>query len=524
MAKTREDIWNDLEQNWDLLIVGGGITGAGLFRRAVSAGLQTLLIDAGDYAFGTSSRSSKLAHGGLRYLLSRQWHVTRESVREREWLLKSSHGLVQPLSFILPYAKSNHMAAQFSCGLAIYDLMAPKWNHQQYKLKTTLERVPSLRADGLAGSFHYFDAVLDDSRLVLRLIFESVQDGGTALNYCAATSLLREQQGKVMGVMAKDCGPAGLGQKELRAKVVVNACGPQSDALRQQLGAPARIRPLRGSHLIFSHSTLPINCAVTLQHPKDKRAMFAIPWEGSTLLGTTDLDHQQTQAGEPYCTEEELNYILEAGCALFPSLDLTREKVRSSFAGVRPIIRGDAANPSAESRAHVVWEEKGLITVTGGKLTIFKIMAEDAFNHVASSLRNNFAPMGDWFKSPEPDACSSQYLNQRYGPMASKVLDISRPQEAERIAGTPNTWAELRYTAACEQVQHLDDLLLRRLRIGMLLEKGGKAEITRIRSIVQSDLGWDDDRWQIEEDRYFKIYQTAYSPEPSPLIYKEIHE
>ncbi len=517
MPETRAAKWKGLNEEWDLLIIGGGVTGAGLFRRAVSAGLRTLLIEARDYSYGTSSRSSKLAHGGLRYLLSKQWEVTRESVREREWLLKASQGLVQPMGFILPYAQRKNMAAQYAYGLAVYDLMAPKWKHIQMSRAATLQKLPVLQADWLAGSFLYYDSVLDDSRLVLRLIFETVQDGGTAMNYCQAKALLRDATGNVVGVLAEDRGPEKLGRTELRAKIVVNACGPCSDELRGNLGLPARIRPLRGAHLIFPHQVLPVPYAVTLQHPKDKRAMFAIPWEGSTLLGTTDLDHDwQAQSGEPYCSAEESEYILQAGQALFPGLGLNLEQVSSSFAGVRPIIRGDAANPSAESRAHVLWDESGLLTITGGKLTIFRIMAEDTMKAIAVRLGRKFAPMGTWFKAPMDEASPSAYLNQRHGPLAAGILAPNRPSEAERIPGAPNTWAELRFCAREEQVIHLDDLLLRRLRVGLLLPEGAKTVMPRVRASVQAELGWDDARWQAEEARYFQIYAAAYSPNPSP--------
>ena len=355
--QSRQQLWSLLDQEWDLIIIGGGITGAGVFRRAVSGGLKTLLLEAADFSSGTSSKSSKLVHGGFRYLRSGQYDVTFESVRQREKLLKQAENLVTPLGFVLPYKASNKQRRMVHTGVLIYDLMAPKWQHKHLDRTQLSKIMPLLSPQGMAGAYLYYDALLDDSRMVLRLIQETCEDGGVALNYVHAETLLKSKDGRVCGVALADRSGSQLGTLEVKARAVINATGPWTDCLRRQLGQQARIRPLRGSHLILSSTDLPISHAVTLMHPKDGRAMFAIPWEKRTIFGTTDLDHPFPLEQEPFCTNQEIDYMLEAIRAIFPETKITDASIISTFAGLRPIVRGDANNPSAESRAHLVLDE-----------------------------------------------------------------------------------------------------------------------------------------------------------------------
>jgi glycerol-3-phosphate dehydrogenase len=523
----RDEVWAKVNQGWDILVIGGGITGAGVFRRAVAAGFNVLLIDAGDFASGTSSRSSKLVHGGFRYLKNKQWDVTKESVREREWMVREAKNLVTPLGFIMPNFEEANTAASFALGVIIYDLMAPKWKHSTYSKERILKECPQMRSNGLEGGYLYYDAKMDDARLVLHIIREAVAAGGTALNYARAETLLRASDGRVCGAVISDHSGQSNRQTEVKAKVVINAAGPWSDDLRVQVGATPRIRPLRGSHLIFNRERLPISRAVTLLHPRDHRAMFAIPWEGTTMIGTTDLDHKVSPgANEPYALTDEINYILEAGNATFSNVNLTRSDITSTFAGLRPIISTGQADPSKESRAHVVWEEKGLITVTGGKLTTFRIMAEQALQLASPHLQGNpdFKKRVRYFNSlPSIDAplelskIDVAYLLGRYGSETTGLFAAAQPGELEHIGPLPNLWAEIRWTARNSGVQHLDDLLLRRVRLGMLLPEGAFSQMDRIRAIAQPELGWDDARWQNELARYNKIYHAYYSPEPTGL-------
>jgi len=247
--------------------------------------------------------------------------------------------------------------------------------------------------------------------------------------------------------------------------------------------------------------------------------MFAIPWEGRTIFGTTDLDHLLPLEQEPYCTNQETEYMLEAVNAIFPDAHINESSIISSFAGLRPIVRGDASDPSAESRAHLVLEENGLITITGGKLTIFEIMAEDALKAALPLIGRQLAPIKAWFRqadfsstnthlSPE----SSHYLLGRYGNSVEQLLSQSNPADLARVDDLFCHWAELPYNARHGMVEHLDDLLLRRTRLGLLLEDGGSQHFEKIRALVQPELGWTDQTWQAELARYQQIYSQAYSP------------
>ena len=521
----RQRTWQGLEGEWDILIIGGGITGAGILRRAVQEGYRTLLVEAGDFASGTSSRSSKLIHGGFRYLRNKQFSVTRESVREREWLLKEARHLVTSLGFLMPCPDDRKLKSQFGLGVIIYDLLALKWQHSRLSNFDMLAKCPALDPNNLNGGFLYYDAGMDDARIVLRLIRESVNAGGSAINYAKATALLKDGTGKVCGAVLKDCTAGGMEEIEVKARVVINATGPWSDEVRACINAPARLRKLRGSHLVFSRQRLNLPYAVTLLHPRDRRAMFAIPWEGVSLIGTTDLDHTLALSkGEPYTTQDEIDYILEAANVTFPSLELGRSDIISTFSGLRPVVNTGQSDPSKESRAHVVWEENGLITITGGKYTTFRIMAEEALRMALPSLphpadlshrKPYFSPLP---AVKPPPAIVPETWNRilgRYGGEAAQVLDCAGVDGNQPIQDLPNLWSELRWAARYGAVEHLDDLLLRRVRIGIQLPDGASAEIPRVRAIVQSELGWDDARWQAELARYENIYQKAYSPSPA---------
>ncbi len=526
--QTRNDLWQALDQTWDLIIIGGGITGAGIFRTAVDCGLKALLLEANDFSFGTSSRSSKLVHGGFRYLYNRQVNVTRESVRERERLLREAPHLVTPLSFCLPnYARYHFKNWQFGAAVALYDLLAPKWKHRFMGVAEILRSCKGINLDGLQGAFQYYDAALDDSRMVLRLIQESMAQGGTALNYARVTGLLRDHNG-VCGVTVQSTAELDGPQKEVRARVVINAAGPWSDELRAHVGAAPRLRKLRGSHLVFPQDKFPASHAVTLFHPRDRRAMFIIPWEGVTLVGTTDLDHpasmEQTYA-EPFATPDEVDYLLKAVEFLFPGLPVTPSDVIASFAGLRPVVNTGAATPSKESRAHAVWDEDGLITITGGKLTTFRIMAHAALQLAAPKLpafEQRYSPRRPLFDeldengiAPELDMDAALHLVGRHGAGTIPLLSAAGAGELERIPTLLNVWAELRWAARAEAVVHLDDLLLRRVRLGLLLPEGGRGYMDRIRAMVQPELGWDDATWQAEEARYNETWSMYYSPNPA---------
>ena len=522
----REEIWQSLGQPWDIVVVGGGITGAGILREATRLGLKTLLVEQRDFAFGTSSRSSKLVHGGLRYLKQGKIGLTQASVQERQKLQESAPGLVDPLGFLLANEKGSGQRREkwlIRAGLSFYDLVALQWSHRYYSPQDVWMLAPRLNVQDLAGAFHYFDAQTDDARLVLRVLKEAVAAGGTAVNYIAAVDLIREEE-QVVGVKLLD--KVTNREAEVRAKIVINATGAWADDLRQKLGQEPRLRPLRGSHLIFPHWRFPLAQAVSFNHPLDGRFVFIFPWEGVTLVGTTDVDHGEELEHEPHITPGEVAYLMAAVESRYPSLALTLDDILATFAGVRPVINTGKTDPSAESRDHVVWIENGLLTVTGGKLTTFRLIALDALKAARLVLTN--MPKIDEDESAINEVTEDlpailpeiarRRLIGRYGQDAAALVAAAQPGELVAVPTTNVLWAELRWAARSEGVVHLDDLLLRRVRLGLLLPHGGAALEGRIQSICQAELGWENGRWAEEWSAYQQRWQAKYSLPPQESI------
>lgn len=513
----RASLWSSLDRSWDLIIIGGGITGAGILREASRAGLRALLLERGDFASGTSSRSSKLVHGGFRYLRNAQIKLTLESVRERDLLLRQGRGLINPLGFLLVnFAGDRYPGWVYGVGLAIYDLLAARWGHQHHSPQELLGYCSFLRTTDLIGGYRYIDASTDDARLVLRLIFESRRDGVEALNYAPVTRLLRTHSGQVRGVVVRD--GVGGNELELLSSAVINATGVWADQLRGQLDRPALIRSLRGSHLFFPSARLPLNRSVSFMHPVDQRPVFAFPWEGVTLLGTTDVDDPQGVLADPCIADDEFDYLLQAARFAFPSLELLAEDVRSTLSGLRSVIGTGKSDPSKESREHLLLEEDGLLTITGGKLTTFRLMALSALRRVADRLpsRPRFQarhPVLDPISIPEGAALPQRLrLIGRLGDAAREMLDTAEESELTPIDDGVGLWTELRWAARMEQVVHLEDLLLRRLRLGLTCEQGARRLLPQIRSIVQPELGWDDLRWEQEALDYQRRWVREHAP------------
>ncbi|MBN1148544.1 MAG: glycerol-3-phosphate dehydrogenase/oxidase [Anaerolineales bacterium] len=518
----RDQIWSALDQTWDLIIIGAGITGAGILREAARAGLRCLLVEAHDFASGTSSRSSKMVHGGFRYLKNFQLRLVRQSVSERERLIKEGRGLVNPLGFLLVNYIGDPMPGWiFEAGLSFYDLLALQWGHRRYDSYDTHEFYRLLTEEGLLGGYRYFDAQTDDARLVLRVIQEAVRDGGAALNYARVTQLQRLRSGQVCGVVLEDQSPQGSGRiAGAQAPIVINATGAWADELRAQVGQRARLRKLRGSHLIFSGERFPLTRAISFFHPVDGRPVFVLPWDGVTLLGTTDVDHTQPLTSDPAISAAEAEYLLSSAQRVFPDLELTSDDVLAAYSGIRPVVDTGKSDPSKESREHILWNESGLLTVAGGKLTTFRRMAHDALQKVRARLpgQPKFDPSMRVLDELPPSASSSVGLSPstrlrllgRHGANAPQVIAAAQTGELEPIAGTPALWAELRWAARSEGVVHLDDLLLRRVRLGLLLPEGGAPEMERVRSIAQPELGWSDERWQQEVGAYRSLWEQCY--------------
>lgn len=533
----RDEIWSRLDQVWDLIVIGGGITGAGILREATRAGLKTLLVEANDFAAGTSSRSSKLVHGGFRYLKNAQIKMTFESVRERERLIREGRGLINPLGFVIACNRSDPIPAWlFGIGLSLYDLLAVRWSHRYYDKAGIKALCPELEMPGLTGGFRYIDALTDDARLVLRIIREAVMEGGLALNYAKVEGYIFDQARQVRGIQLRDAAPEGKDRcLEIQARMVVNATGAWADRLRalrvkghsepgsDRKKATARplLRKLRGSHLVFPWERIPLTRAVSILHPVDQRPVFTFPWEGVTIIGTTDVDHLHDIEDEPYISMDEIEYLLKAVQHTFPAQQLGMEDVQSTFSGVRAVINTGKKDPSKESREHTILYEDGLLTITGGKLTTFRLMAVTTLKFLREkcAIRFDFDPDQPILDTPRPDILAALDVNNavrlrllgRFGCEIGNFVETARTEELAPVQPTPVLWSELRWAARCEGVVHLDDLLLRRVRLGLTLPGGGLPWIQEIRKIVQPEMGWDDARWEAEISSYEKRFKSNYS-------------
>lgn len=516
------------QATFDIVVVGGGITGAGIAREAAASGLRTLLVEQKDFAWGTSSRSSKMVHGGLRYLGSGQVALTRESVRERDRLMVEVPGLIDPLPFVMPhYAKQFPGPRLFQLLLRVYDRLSGKRSRKRFSVADLQQWVPGVRMDNIVGASGFEDAVTDDARLVQRLLEEATADGALCLNYVRAMSVKRSPENNgVTGISLADCSSDGNQEQPeftVNAPVVINATGAWADLLRNRNQDDQYIRPLRGSHLVVPFRCLPVSCSVSLLHPQDKRPVFAFPWQGATVLGTTDLDHSSTLAQEPSITQPEVDYLLEVGATLFPGARLTEKDILATWAGVRPVVSdGKSSKPSSEKRDHQIWSDQGLISVAGGKLTTFRLIAREVLEQAMASLPGHqlrslrepvFTSPPQMFRPNRIGHLLWQRLVGYYGPLLPDVLQ-SGP--VEQIAGTQILWAEVAWAATSGAIVHLDDLMLRRTRLGLLLPDGASSALPGIRDLCQTTLGWDTDTWAKEEARYLNIVRTAYSlPEPA---------
>jgi glycerol-3-phosphate dehydrogenase len=520
----RDAIWATVDQPRDVLVIGGGITGAGILRAATNAGWRALLVEQRDFASGTSSRSSKLVHGGFRYLNQGHVGVVRDSVRQRRRLMAELPGLIEPVGFTLAHYHGDRPSPWlYEVGLALYDLLAGQWNHQRYDPASYAYLAPHVQRDRLVTGLRCEEATTDDARLVFRLIADAVGAGGAALNYAAATKLLREGD-EVVG--ARICDTEGQREADVRARVVINATGVWVDQMREQVGAQPQLRPLRGSHLVFPAWRFPVAQVIAFRHPLDRRYVSVSPWEDVTLVGTTDLDHHAALDTEPTISPDEVAYLMAGVTAVFPSLGLTLDDIVATFSGVRPVVSTGKADPSKEARDHLVLVEHGLVTAMGGKLTTFDLLAQEVLAAIrpklppaitladtASVAANNHDSL--------PRSLSERTrrrLSGRYGPAAAALVASAQPSELDPVPGTTTLWAELRWAAGHECVVHLDDLLLRRVRLGIQLPHGGTALLPDIRRICQEALGWDDHRWLAEEAAYLALWRKHYSLPDSALV------
>ena len=508
----------DEPQHWDVIIAGGGITGAGIAREAARRGLKTLLLERQDFAWGTSSRSSKMVHGGLRYIAAGDVKTTMHSVQERERLMSEAPGLVDQMAYMMAHYKGGFPGPfVFNTLLRVYDFFAGRRYRRFFENDQVGYLSPNINEDNLIGGTQFADAVTDDSRLVIRVLREAQKDGAEVINYVAVKRLIKDGE-RVVGALLEN---ALTGETyEARSDAVINATGAWADELRSEVTDEKKIRPARGSHIVVPYWRLPVSQSYTAIHPEDQRPIFIFPWEGRTVVGTTDLDNNGIDNSEASMTREELEYLLKVARFQFPKADLKEDDIISSWAGVRPLVSSGALNPSKEKRDHSVWDDNGLVSVSGGKLTTFRLIALDvlqaAKKYVKKLNGGEFGAQIFTRSAATSDAFAQlpSYVQKRltghYGMDVDALLAMAREDELEVIPGARAIWAELRWAAANEAVVHLDDLLLRRTRLGLLLPQGGMQFEDKIRAVCAEELGWSEQQWAEEKARYQSIWEKHY--------------
>jgi len=528
--RSRAEHWDALSSDaFDLLIVGGGINGAGLARDAVLRGLKVALVDRGDFAESTSSRSSKLVHGGLRYLETYEFGLVRESTAERAVQMKLAPHLVEPIPFWFPiYRKHKHGVFFMDLGLWLYDTLAlfrvPKV-HRAYEPQFVEAKIPDLRRDGLTGALWYFDCATDDARLTLENVLDAADLGAVTLNHAEAVDLLRSGD-RVEGAVILD----RLSDQtvEVRAKVVVSTLGPFTDGFFEKTGligsdGPIRrrlLRPTRGSHCVFPSDRLPVPGAVVMLSPRDDRPVFAIPWGDRTYVGTTEMDHDGPM-DQVFCTSEEVEYLFEALSFYFPELGLRAADVVGTWSGLRPLVdEPEVASASKVSREHEVLDvAPGLIALFGGKLTTYRLMVAQVMDRVGEVLgrdlgpcptRHRLLPGAVGFCEPEALARRieadkgaksdvARHLVSVYGSLATEVAARS----VERIGTTrPVAWGQVDYAVEAEMAQTLEDVLIRRTSFGLKDARTSLEVAGGVADRMASLLDWDETRRREELASY----------------------
>jgi glycerol-3-phosphate dehydrogenase len=515
-------------EEFDVLVIGGGITGAGVALDAATRGLRTALVERDDFASGTSSKSSKLVHGGLRYLQQREVALVYEGLAERQVALRNAPHLVRVLPFLIPLFTrdgiiSRRLARALGTALWMYDLtggLRIGKRHKRVSGDVALAHMQSLRSDRVAGGYLYYDAHTDDARFTLAVARTAAVHGAVVANYAGVTSLRKDNDGRVCGARVQADGD----EIDVRARAVVNASGVWSDDVRalDEESHPNSIRPAKGIHITVPWSKVRNDIAVVLPVPKDRRSVFVVPWGDLTYVGTTDTDYDGP-FDEPQCTPDDVAYLLGALNAAMAE-PVHESDVLGTWAGLRPLLRTATNDRTADlSRKHAVRRsESGLVTVTGGKLTTYRRMAADTVAAVDELLgtrrrcRTKRLPLvgAEGFEPPPTTSEPSrhEHLAGRYGSEAAMVEtlveDDTRLGDA-LVPGLPYLRAEAVHAVRHEMARTLDDVLTRRTRARLLARDDSAAAADDVAALIAGDLGWDD----AERARQVKEYRAAIAAE-----------
>ena len=541
---SREEMWEKVPEEVDVIVIGGGITGAGIVRDAARRGLRVALFEQNDIAYGTSSRSSKLIHGGLRYLEEYEFSLVFESVSERRVVLDLAPHLVNPQAFLFPvYQGSRKSLRLIDAGMWLYDGLAlfrsPK-RHRTLKPSEVAKEEPILKQEGLQGAPVYYDCSTDDSRLTLETIIDAIQNGAVVVNWTRVDALTKDDQGRVSGVVVKNARDGSL--REVKAHTVINATGPWTDEVLAMSGPRTGklLRPTKGVHIVVEREKLPIEHAVVLFHPTDDRVLFALPWGERTYVGTTDTDYEGSP-GDETATLQDVDYLIAAANHHFPNHHIKRDDVISTWAGLRPLIAPEPEvgeiSESQVSREHqILIGEDGLITIAGGKLTTYRKMAKECVD-IAVNLLKLMGKLpedihsGQTFKFPLPgavgwpedddhakvaaaltEACDcdlseevSRHLIDTYGMRGLELANLcaADPSLLEPIVpGRVEIMAQVDFGVREELAVSVSDIMVRRTQIFFRDYDQGLGAVEKVAMRMAHLIGWSDEEKEKSIDDY----------------------
>jgi glycerol-3-phosphate dehydrogenase len=502
------------DEHFDVLVVGGGVTGAGVALDAASRGLRTALVERHDFASGTSSKSSKLVHGGIRYLQQREFRLVYDALRERQIALRNAPHLVRVLPFLIPILTRDgiidrRIARAMGSAMWMYDLTGGARIgklHRRIDRETALGHMPSLAGDRLASAYLYYDAQTDDARLTLTIARTAAVEHGAAMaNYAPVVALTKDDGGRVRGARIHADG----NDIDIRADAVVNAAGVWADDVRalDEGTHPHSIRPAKGVHVTVPWAKIRNDIAAIVPVPKDRRSIFVVPWGDFTYIGTTDTDYDGP-VDDPVCTHDDVRYLLDAMNRSLAE-PLTEADVVGTWAGLRPLLAtAHSARTADLSRRHAVARSaSGVVTVTGGKLTTYRSMAADAVDAVVQDLgrggrsRTKRLPLlgAQGFEAREagPEPSRHEHLSGRYGTLGTTVSALvdTEPELGESLVpGLPYLRAEAVYAVREEMARTLDDVLSRRTRARLLGRDASARAAADVARLVGHELGWTAER------------------------------
>ncbi|HKC88129.1 MAG TPA: glycerol-3-phosphate dehydrogenase/oxidase [Blastocatellia bacterium] len=537
------------EEVFDILIIGGGITGAGLALDAAARGLRVSLVEKRDFAAGTSSRSTKLIHGGLRYLEHFDFTLVREGLRERAILAKTAPGLARPLPFVIPIYENSRRnydrPLKMRLGLWLYDLLAGRYNfarHRRLSRDEALSLAPQLDPQGLKGAFLYYDAVTNDSRLVIEVIKTARERGAEIANHTRVAGLIRNERGKIAGAHLRD--ELTGGGIECRARIVINATGVWMEETINLNGQTTnslnrRMRPAKGVHLTVSADRLRVGAAWLIPSLTSHRFYFVVPWEGRVNIGTTDTDYDGDK-DHPRAEPEEVNEILGAINSYFPEGRLEPADVISSWAGLRPLITDPRAGSTTEvsRKEEIIESDDGLISIGGGKLTTYRLMAEHGINLAVKRLKEGFNVLANsaategvaiggelsfddltmiaerLSRAEDLPLETARHLIHDYGADYQRLVELTHEDERLRerlIEGLPQILAEVVYAARYEMALTLADVMTRRMRLAIVAGREALKCAAPVADLMARELGWSREETERQIAQFAAEFEREFT-------------